>query len=221
MLSGNLNTFLGYAAGLELMSGDNNIYIGAGVNPTPGPESNTIRIGRGVEVSTIIQGIFGQGVGGVNAPVLVDNGGKLGTVVSSRKFKQNIEGIKGESGRIFDLTPVKFIFKKDETKTPQYGLIAEDVAEVFPELVINDKEGKPFSVRYEVLPILLLNEMQKQQHEMQLQQYEIQKQQHEIQKQQHEMQQQQQKIKTLDNKVEFMSTAFNNLKKQVAKFARN
>jgi len=190
---GNENTFLGYTAGADLTTGDNNIYIGATVSGV-GAESNTIRIGNIAAIATFIQGIFGQVVSvGTGTTVFIDSTGKLGTVVSSRKFKQNIENMNAESERIYDLTPVKFIFKKDETRIPQYGLIAEDVAEVFPELVINDKEGKPYSVRYEVLPVLLLNEMQKQQ----------------------------QRIRKLDNKVEFMSAAFNNLKKQVEKFARN
>ena len=165
LTGGNNNTFVGYNTGNGLTSGDNNTYLGNGANFS-GSESNTIRIGNGLVIAAFINGIFGAAVGVTNAPVIIDNTGKLGTIVSSRYFKRNIEDMTVESERIFDLRPVRFIYKKDATDTTQYGLIAEDVENVFPELVIHNNDGKPLTVRYEVLPVLLLNEIQKMAYKM-------------------------------------------------------
>jgi hypothetical protein len=97
--------------------------------------------------------------------VLIDANGQLGTINSSRRFKEDIEPMGSVSERLFALRPVTFRYKQafeDGSKPVQYGLVAEEVAEVFPELVVNDKDGKPETVSYHVLATLLLNELQKE-----------------------------------------------------------
>jgi hypothetical protein len=111
-------------------------------------------------------GIWLQPVDVVTAGVvLVDQEGKLGTEQSSRRYKEGITELGEVSSRLLDLRPVAFRFKeesKDGSRPVQFGLIAEEVAEVFPELVVSDENGKPFTVKYHLLSSLLLNELQKQ-----------------------------------------------------------
>ena len=130
--------------------------------------ANTINIGSTIVGSmTTISGdaFFIDGIVGVtvanDVPVLIDTTtGQLGTTPSSRRYKENIESMEnGYSERIHNLKPVLFTYKKDAKKTKTWGLIAEQVQEVFPELVINDVEGNPLTVRYHELPVLLLNEV--------------------------------------------------------------
>ena len=94
--------------------------------------------------------------------VRVGSDNKLGTVVSSRRFKHDIKPMDKASEAVLALKPVTFHYKSDTTNTSRFGLIAEDVAEVSPELVIPDKEGKPLSVRYEDVNVMLLNEFLKE-----------------------------------------------------------
>jgi len=160
-ITGSGNIALGANAGNALVAGSNNIYIGnAGVTS----EAGTIRIGTlNTHNNSYIQGIFGKttAVGGLS--VEVDITGKLGTQVSSSQFKRNINDMDMESANIHRLRPVTFSYNNDETNRIQYGLIAEEVADIFPSLVVNDQDGNPYSVRYQVLPVLLLNEVQRQQ----------------------------------------------------------
>jgi hypothetical protein len=93
--------------------------------------------------------------------VLVDSSGNLGVATSSRRFKENIKDMDVASGKLLELRPVTFNYKKDSSETIQYGLIAEEVEKVYPELVSFDSDGKPMSVQYHVLPAMLLNEIQK------------------------------------------------------------
>ena len=172
--TGSNNIGIGYLAGANQATGSHDIYIGnGGVNG----ESNTIRIG---DVSfqdggTVITGISGlTAIGG--APVYVTGGGRLGTVTSSsRRFKQDIREIAGDSDRLMRLRPVAFSYKPefDPTGVTQYGLIAEEVAEVYPDLVTLDREGRPEGVRYHLVAPLLLNEVQKQRRTIDSQQAEI------------------------------------------------
>lgn len=159
--TGSRNIAIGFDAGSSLVTGSDNIYIGAdGV----ASESGIIRIGTfNTHNEAFMQGIFGQMVASGGLSVEVDITGHLGTSVSSNVFKKNIHSIDTESEKIYRLRPVAFSYKRDATNTEQYGLIAEEVAEIFPSLVVNDKDGKPYAVRYQVLPVLLLNELQKQQ----------------------------------------------------------
>jgi len=167
--SGLYNIGIGYNAGLFLTSGDSNIYIG-NFGPSS-PESHTIRIGVNATVgnihhdTTFITGIYGTTTGLAGLPVYVDTDGQLGTVVSSRRFKEDIRDMGTISERLLRLRPVAFRYRKslaDGSKPLHYGLIAEEVAQVFPELVVYGRDGKPEAVKYDLLPALLLNEFQHQ-----------------------------------------------------------
>jgi hypothetical protein len=120
-----------------------------------------------------IGGIYNQAFGPADQAVRIGNDNKLGTVVSSRRFKHDIKPIDKASEAILALKPVTFHYKSDTTNTPRFGLIAEDVAEVSPELVIPDKEGKPLSVRYEDVNVMLLNEFLKEHKKVEEQQANI------------------------------------------------
>ena len=109
-----------------------------------------------------VAGIDGSTVGASNAPVLINPNGQLGTGVSSARFKKDIDPMGKTSEAIFSLKPVTFHYKGDETNIPQFGLIAEEVAKVNPALILVDKEGKPYSVRYEQVNAMLLNEFLKE-----------------------------------------------------------
>ena len=134
-----------------------------------------IRIGTtGTHTITFIAGIFGQSVASDGAQVVVDSTGKLGTAVtppptpSSRRVKVGIHEIGAATAGLLKLRPVTFRYAVghgDNGQTLQYGLIAEEVAEIYPELVVLDKEGQPSGVHYHVLPAMLLNELQRQQRE--------------------------------------------------------
>ncbi|MFC2105599.1 tail fiber domain-containing protein [Candidatus Bipolaricaulota bacterium] len=160
--SGSSNLALGYHAGGNLTSGSDNVYIS---NGGPASESNTTRIGDANQTRTFISGIYGVAIAS-GAQVVIDANGQLGNAgVSSRKFKRDIADIGSSSQFLYDLRPVSFFYRDDldPVGVPQFGLVAEEVAEVAPELIILDKEGKPYMVRYELLAPLLLNEVQKQQ----------------------------------------------------------
>jgi uncharacterized coiled-coil protein SlyX len=152
---------LGFQAGVNLTTGNNNIDIG---NAGVAGESNTIRIGKqGTQTATFIAGIRGQTAGG-GIPVIVNANGKLGTTVSSARFKEAIKSMDKASEAIHALKPVTFRYKSeiDPDGTPQFGLVAEDVEKVNPDLVARDAEGKVYTVRYEAVNAMLLNEFLKE-----------------------------------------------------------
>src|SRR6266576_2575201 len=152
----NFNIALGQGAGSRLTTGDSNIDIGAFGFPG---ESATIRIGEG-QTKTFIAGIRGATVvGGVS--VVIDGAGQLGTIVSSKRFKKEIQRMEKASEAILALKPVTFHYKSDATNTPQFGLIAEEVAEVNPDLVVRDENGDIYTVRYDAVNAMLLNEFLK------------------------------------------------------------
>jgi len=157
---GGFNIAIGSSAGngSTLNSSANNIYIANnGID-----ESGAIRIGTlGTHTSCFIQGIEGVTVPGA-VPVLIDGAGQLGTILSTRRVKHNIRDMDVDSEVIYELNPVIFVYNNDPSETEQYGLIAEEVEKVFPGIVVRDAEGQPHTVQYQVLPILLLNEVQKQ-----------------------------------------------------------
>ena len=99
---------------------------------------------------------------GTTAPVIVSPRGQLGTVASSKRFKKDIATMEKASDAILSLRPVTFHYKQDYEEIPQFGLIAEEVAKVNPALVLPDKEGKPYTVRYEAVNAMLLNEFLKE-----------------------------------------------------------
>lgn len=159
--TGSNNIAVGAEAGINLTSGNNNIDIG---NAGVAAESKTIRIGtRGTQRNTFIAGISGitvaNGVG-----VIIDNNGHLGTIVSSQRFKTAIKPIDKTSEAILALNPVTFRYKHelDPEGIPQFGLVAEDVEKVNPDLVARDEQGKVYSVRYEAVNAMLLNEFLKE-----------------------------------------------------------
>jgi hypothetical protein len=161
--TGNSNIGIGSDAGFYLTTGNGNIDIG---NYGVAGESGAIRIGSaGSQFATYIAGISGVKTGLAGSAVVVDANGQLGTISSSRRYKEDIQPMGDASARLLQLRPVSFRYKEpsaDGTKPVQFGLIAEEVAEVFPELVVYNKAGQPESVAYHLLPGLLLNELQKE-----------------------------------------------------------
>jgi hypothetical protein len=169
--TGSNNIAVGHGAGQNLTTGDNNIDIG---NSGVAGEANTIRIGHpgffvepgvvvGGHTKTFIAGINGAAVGGGGA-VRVNANGQLGTAPSSARFKQNIKPMDKASEAIHALKPVTFRYKHelDPEGIPQFGLVAEDVEKVNPDLVARDDKGKIYSVRYEAVNAMLLNEFLKE-----------------------------------------------------------
>jgi hypothetical protein len=171
-LDGSANTFLGISAGSNNLTGSFDIYIGNS-GPSSQNESNTIRIGtegsgNGQQSAAYIAGIYGSTIGGNGVAVYVDSNGQLGTTVSSRRFKEQIRDMGDSSSALMKLRPVTFLYKPEYDKgqrTLQYGLIAEEVAGVYPDLVAYDPHGKPYTVKYQYLTTMLLNEVQKQYHQ--------------------------------------------------------
>jgi hypothetical protein len=163
--TGSGNVAVGSNAGFA-STGSNNVYLGAFVSG-PGGESNAIYLGVStVHTKTVIAGIRGITTGVANAvPVVIDSNGQLGTVSSSIRFKEDIHDMADVSRRLLQLRPVTFRYTqayRDGAKPIQYGLIAEEVADVFPELAVHGADGQVETVHYETLNVLLLNEFQKQ-----------------------------------------------------------
>ena len=159
--TGSYNIALGDYAGANLTTGGNNIEIG---HPGFAAEHDTIRIGNGGTIKTFIDGIYAVSEPPPALAVYVNSGGQLGTQPpsSSRRFKQQIKAMDSVSEAILALKPVTFQYKSDATNTPQFGLIAEEVADVNSDLVLRDKEGKPYTVRYDAVNAMLLNEFLKE-----------------------------------------------------------
>jgi trimeric autotransporter adhesin len=148
---GSRNTALGFGAGNNVTTASNVICIGSGV------------VGANVSNSCFIGSVFGQtSPGGVG--VFIDSSGKLGTMTSSRRFKEEIKPMERTSETLFALRPVTFRYKKeiDPAGTHQFGLVAEEVEKANPDLVVRDREGKPYTVRYEAVNAMLLNEFLKE-----------------------------------------------------------
>jgi len=159
--TGSDNIALGEGAGAAVLAGNNNIEIG---NGGANADDNTIRIGlEGTQTQTFIAGILGNGPFGCD--VTIDPvTGQLGVsaCISSERFKKDIDSMNKASEAIFSLKPVTFHYKNDKTNILQFGLIAEEVAKVNPALIAVDKEGKPYSVRYQQIDAMLLNEFLKE-----------------------------------------------------------
>ena len=159
--TGSSNIAVGDLAGSNLTNGSNNIEIGHEGNSG---ETNTIRIGKkGVQTKTVIAGIRGTTVSG-GITVMIDVNGRLGTTTSSKRYKEAIKPMDKASEEILNLKPVSFRYKKelDPAGIPQFGLVAEQVEKIDPDLVVRDDEGKPYSVRYDAVNAMLLNEFLKE-----------------------------------------------------------
>jgi len=196
--SGSDNTFLGNNAGPFTSTGSNNVYIGNGAgagetshagnnnilisNAGTSYDTNTIRIGDpSFQSAAYIAGIYGVNIGGL--PVQINASGQLGAPSSSSRFKEQVRDMGESTSALMKLRPVTFLYKPEYAsgeRTLQYGLIAEEVAKVYPELVAYDKDGQPYSVRYQYITTMLLNEVQKQYRRAQSQAEVIKAQQQEI-----------------------------------------
>lgn len=196
--TGNYNTALGVSAGGEVTTASDVICIGTA--------------GQNVSNSCYIGHIAGQTVGAGGSTCYVDNDGKLGVFLSARRFKTDIADMAAASEAILCLHPVTFHYKPelDNTGIPQFGLVAEEVAKVNPDLVTRDRDGKLQTVRYEAVNVMLLNEFLKEHRKVQEQACEIQKQRATINKLSSAVAQQQEEMKA------FAAT----LKEQEAKIER-
>jgi len=194
--TGSMNLYVGHNAGVGVlnedhvmrlgsdseifdtyMSGVNGASVGGQAGDSSPIATNVAFIDANGKVGTVnsaasttgvqIDGVFGKIVdGGSGIAVVVDSTGKLGTIISSRRFKQNIAPMGDTTEGLFKLRPVTFYYKPEVDKSAkrytQYGLIAEEVAQVYPDLVVYDKDGQPYTVKYQYLTPMLLNEVQKQ-----------------------------------------------------------
>jgi hypothetical protein len=156
---------LGFNAGNSITTAVNVICIGENV------------AGANVNNSCYIGSVFGQTSSGGTA-VFINSNGKLGTSPSSRRFKEHMQPMDQASEALFSLKPVSFCYKKeiDPIGTSQFGLVAEEVEKVNPDLVVRDKDGKPYSVRYDQVSAMLLNEFLKEHRKVEQQGNKIQEQ---------------------------------------------
>jgi hypothetical protein len=159
--SGASNILLGQSAGHNIATGSNNIQIASQGSKK---DSGVIRIGDpSTQKQTFIAGIHGTTVT-KGVTVMIDSKGQLGVATSSARFKDDIQPMKDASEVLLSLQPVTFRYKKelDSLGTPQFGLVAEQVAKVDPDLVTRDDSGQPYTVRYEAVNTMLLNEFLKE-----------------------------------------------------------
>lgn len=177
LTTGSRNTAIGREAGVQLISGNENLLLGyeAGRNYTSSEsdnimlanygtagESGRIRIGTsGTHTACNIQGIAGVTVSSSSAVLINTSNGQLGTIVSARKYKKDINPIGKSSMNLLDLEPVQFKYIDDESDELHYGLIADDVANLYADLVVFNENHEPETVKYHELPALLLNELKR------------------------------------------------------------
>lgn len=159
LTSGSDNIAIGFNAGDNMFTGTNNIYVKSPAQDFD--ESDTIRIGTDA-TRCFISGIDGA-TSASGVPVLVNSDGQLGTITSSQKFKRGIRPIT-TSDKLTELKPIEFKYNEsiDPQGLVQYGLLAEDVAKVYPDLVTYDSQGQPYTIRYHLLVPLLLDAYTKQ-----------------------------------------------------------
>jgi uncharacterized coiled-coil protein SlyX len=172
--TGNVSTAIGDAALVNNTTGTNNIAIGFAAGNNVITADDVICIGSGganVSSSCFIDNIRNvQTANGDAVPVLIDSAGQLGTASSSRRFKKEITPMNKASEAILSLKPVTFQYKSDARGMAQFGLIAEEVGEVDPNLVVRDKDGEIYSVRYDAVNAMLLNEFLKEHRKVEEQQ---------------------------------------------------
>jgi len=174
--TGSFNTAIGDEALFSNSTGSLNIAIGKAVGDAIITAENVICIGSNFPGANVSNSCFIGNIRGVTTtnadaiPVLIDSAGQLGTMSSSRRFKREIKPIDKASETILALKPVTFHYKSDNTNTPQFGLIAEEVAEVSPDLVVRDHSGEIYTVRYDAVNAMLLNEFLKEHRKVEEQQ---------------------------------------------------
>jgi len=203
--SGSNNTALGARAGSNVTTGNNNIIIGASVLGNAS-DANVTRIGNSTQKKTFIGGIYNKTVAS-GIGVIINSAGQLGTVQSSARYKDDIKAMDRGSEAVLKLRPVTFRYKEDldPDKIPQFGLIAEEVEKVNPDLVMRDEDGKVNTVRYEAVNAMLLNEFLKNYRTDQDQGRKLQEQELTIAKLQTLVAQQQKQIETLSATVRRVS----------------
>ncbi len=162
LTGGNFNTAIGVNAGSNLITGDDNLYF---YNQGEVSESYTIRIGfPALQTRAFFAGVRGVTTGVADAiPVVIDSAGQLGTISSSARFKEDIADMADASSGLLKLRPVTFHYKDQRGGPRQFGLVAEEVDEVLPELVVRGSSGEVETVLYHEMPAMLVNELQKQQ----------------------------------------------------------
>lgn len=163
MTGGSGNTLLGFNAGASLTTGDYNIEIGYGVQGTSS-DAGVIRIGNANQTSTYLAGVYGVTTGTMGAEVFIDAAGQLGTKSSSIRYKEEVQNMGDTSDKMYNLRPVTFRYKQalaDGSKPVEYGLIAEEVAQIYPDMVSRNAKGQIETVQYSKLTPMLLNEVQK------------------------------------------------------------
>jgi Chaperone of endosialidase len=166
--TGTVNTAIGTSALQNNITGTGNIALGAGAGSGITTADFVIAIGEGLEGANVSLSCFIGNIRGVTTanadaiPVLIDSFGQLGTASSSRRFKKEIRPMDRASEVILALKPVTFHYKTDKTNRPEFGLIAEEVAEVNPDLVVRNKDGEIYTVRYDAVNAMLLNEFLKE-----------------------------------------------------------
>jgi hypothetical protein len=162
--TGTTNIALGVEAGSQQTTGSSNIYIG---DTGFGLESNVIAIGAipsgGASYNRFYVGaVYGVSIPSPTLPVIVSSEGQLGTAPSAARFKKEIKPMDKTSESVLALKPVTFHYKSDKSNAPQFGLVAEEVAAVNPDLVVRDNSGEIYSVRYDSVNAMLLNEFLKE-----------------------------------------------------------
>ncbi len=206
--SGSNNTAVGVQTLGANVSGNNNTVIGAGAGAGVSAANNVICIGYNVQGANVSNSCFIGNIRGVTTgnsdaiPVLIDSIGQLGTASSSRRFKKEIRPMDKASEAILALKPVTFQYKSDKSNTPQFGLVAEDVAWVNPGLVVRDRNGEIYTVRYDAVNAMLLNEFLKEHRKVEEQQATIAQLKENFQSQ---LAEQQQQIKVLASGLEKVS----------------
>jgi hypothetical protein len=169
LIDGDENIALGYEAGYAVAGGNSNIEIGSVGDKA---DTATIRLGTpGTQKQAFVAGIFGTTAAG-GVPVVVTSTGQLGTLTSSARFKRDIRDMGNVAPTLMALRPVTFEYTAaiDPAGAPQFGLVAEEVAKVAPALVVRDAENRPYSVRYEAVNAMLLDQVQQQQRTIMAQQ---------------------------------------------------
>lgn len=163
--TGDENTAIGINALFSNTTGTGNSALGFGAGGAVTTANNVICIGSdgaNVDNSCFISNIFGVTTQGTAIPVVIDTLGQLGTMSSSARFKKEIKSMDKVSESVLALKPVTFQYKSDKSATPQFGLVAEEVAKVNPDLVVRDNKGEIYTVRYDAVNAMLLNEFLKE-----------------------------------------------------------
>jgi endosialidase-like protein len=166
--TGSANTALGKSALTANTTGSNNVALGFGAGGSVTTANNVIIIGSNLNGANVPNSCFIKNIRGVTTAVndaiavMIDSHGQLGTTSSSRRFKKDVKPMDNASKAIHALKPVTFHYKSDDTNRPEFGLIAEQVAEVNPDLVVRDENGEIYTVRYDAVNAMLLNEFLKE-----------------------------------------------------------